>query len=500
MLEKYCDILVIGTELPGLVTAAFLARRGLSVQIIEPDFYADNMHMTDPLCLTSVHSKLLRSILGRLNVPEVTIQNFLNEESNLQFIFPKKRIDVSSSPLVYAEELEREFPEHQQTLHSFYEELARLRHKTDVNDFFQQLLPTTWGERRAFSKFVSSHHLNDKNADYAKITASDATLNAYLKAQYLLSYQRFCAQPFSYQVAELCNPGDGEIFSIIGGQKSLKKILLDRVLHHDGHIRQKISPQTLLFRNGVFEGVEMAGTQDTVLAKYIMWNAALPKLKELLPKKWRYRGLRKQCDGFEPSDLWFTARFTINKDYIPDPMTKNVVLLDDPTAEFQGGNFVYLQVGPVDNEGNCTLDAHFLLHKSALNEDNAYFRPYFEAIQKRLIALMPFSEDALKLSFPREDTEKDQDMLFPLNENDFEIFRHNAKIHGVSTQDEKSFTHLFPLHYKTPTPNLFITHPNVFGAFGLESKLMLGLKITDLVWQETEKEKKRAMKTERRIA
>ena len=38
MLEKYCDILVVGTELPGLVSAAFLARRGLSVQILDTNY------------------------------------------------------------------------------------------------------------------------------------------------------------------------------------------------------------------------------------------------------------------------------------------------------------------------------------------------------------------------------------------------------------------------------------------------------------------------------
>jgi hypothetical protein len=66
-----------------------------------------------------VHSKLLRSILGRLNVPEVTIQSFLKQESNLQVIFPKHRIDVFANPLTYSEEIDREFSAQQDQLKTF---------------------------------------------------------------------------------------------------------------------------------------------------------------------------------------------------------------------------------------------------------------------------------------------------------------------------------------------------------------------------------------------
>lgn len=500
MLEKYCDILVIGTELPGLVTAAFLARRGLSVQVIESDFYTDNPQLPDPLCLTSVHSKLLRSILGRLNVPEMTIQSFLKQESNLQVIFPKHRVDVYANPLTYSEEIDREFPAHQDLLKTFYEELARLRHQTDINDLFQQLLPNSWSESRAFKKFIKDHHLSDKSSAYRDILAADPILKAYLKAQYILGYQTLCDDPFAYQVAELFNPGDGEVFGIMAGRKKLADILIDRITHHDGHIRSKMTPQKLLYRNGIFEGVEMSGTQDSVLAKYLIWNTSLNKLKELLPRKWRFRTLRKQCDGFQNYYHWFTARFQTHESFVPDQLKSNAVIIDAPETELTGTNFLYVQTGESDSDGLRRINVNFLLPKSALEENNDFFKPYFEKIQNVLLKLMPFSEKTLKHIFPLESIEKDENTLFPLSENDFELFRHSAKLHGVLQQDEKNFYDLFKLNFKTPAPNFFVTHPNVFSAFGVESKFMLGLKITDIIWQEAEKEKKRAMKAERRIA
>lgn len=499
MLEKYCDILVIGTELPGLISAAFLARRGLSVQIIESDVYADNSQMPDPLCLTSIHSKLLRSILGRLNVPEMTIQAFLEKESNLQVIFPKHRIDVFSNPLNYSDELDREFPENQGEIKSFYEELARVRHQTDVNDLFDHLIPSSWGEQRQLKKFIKQHELNEKSSSYLHLIETNSLLKAYFESQYILSNQSICHQPFTYQVAEIFNPGDGEIFSIINGFKPLKEILLERITHHGGHIRKKISPQKLLFRNSVIEGVELSGTQDTVLAKYVIWNTSLPKLGDILPNKWRYKKLKKVCNNHSSYYHWFTAKWTVPSLYIPDPMKENVIIIQDAEKELSGSNFLYLQLHKLESEQH-QIDVNFLLPRSAIDEKTAFFKPYFTEIQENLTKLFPFSTGKLKHVFPLENQEKDEDTLFPLHENDYEVFLHSAEIHGVLEQKENDFSHLFPLHYKTPTPNFFISHPYIFSAFGFESKLILGLKITDLVWQETEKEKKRAMKSERRIA
>lgn len=500
MLEKFCDILVIGTELPGLVTAAFLARRGLSVQVIDSDLYADHPLLPDPSCLTSAQSKLLRSLLGRLNVSDAAMQTFLHLQSDLQVIFPTHRIDILSQPLAFADEVEREFPEQQERLKSFYEELARLRHQTDVNELFQHLIPNSWGERRQFKKFIAQHHLDDRNAAYQEILDCSPEMRAFFKAQLVLGLQSLCEEPFSYQVAELFNPGDGEIFSVIAGQKRLKQLLLDRVTHHDGLIRAKTSVNQLLFRNGVFEGVELSGSTDSILAKYVVWNTSLPQLATLLPKKWRFRGLRKACGQFETSYHWFTARFKTHKNFIPEMLGKNVVLIDKPEKDLVGENFVYLQVAEQAVDETVTIDASFLLPKSALEESNAFFTPYFERIGERLKEVMPFSEKALHLVFPLENEQKDEDTLFPLHEDDFEVFKHAARSHGLLAQNEKRFADLFPLNFKTAAPNLFVTHPHVFAAFGLESKLSLGLKITDIIWQEAEKEKKRAMKAERRIA
>ncbi len=500
MLERYCDILVIGNELPGLVTAAFLAKRGLSVQIIDSDLYSENPKMPDPVCLTNLHSKLLRSILGRLNVPELTIQNFLNHDSNLQFIFPKRRIDVLGNPLTYFEEVEREFPECYAQIKEFYETQARLRHQFDVNELFQKLVPQGFRERRDFKKFIKAQNLDSKDAEFGKLCDLDKQLSQFLKAQVLLAYQSEVATPFAYHIAELFNPGDGEIFSVHDGQAALKKMLKDRITHHDGAVRSRTQINALLFRNGVFEGVEMDDENGSVLSKYIIWNDSLERLGKLMPKKWRFRKIRKFCNQVTHDWHWFSVQFSLEANFVPDPMKSNVVMIGDENAALTHANFLYLQIKKPKMEERALVDVNFLLPSEALSQDVAYFDPYIDEIKNKLIDIMPFCDKSLKLEFPTKPQEQPTDTLFPLNENDYELFKHSAKLNGICNISEKSFYDLFKLNYRTAAPNFYISHPAVFAPFGIESKLILGLKVTDLIWQEVEKVKKRAMKSERRIA
>ncbi|MBU1918274.1 hypothetical protein KKF63_09135 [bacterium] len=500
MLEKYCDILIIGDHLPGLVTAAFLARRGLSVQVIDTDLFSKHPKKPDPVCLTNIHSNLLRSILGRLNVPEVTIQSVLNQDATLQYIYPKSRIDIFHNPMDYFDEVEREFKDNFKEIKRFYEKQSKLRHRTQVSDLFEKLIPHTWKERQVFKKFINEQSLNEKSTDFINLLKQDPRLKSFFSSQFLLGYQQFCDSPFAYQISALLNPGDGEIFNVYAGLQHLKKILHERITHYDGAVRNDVQINSLLFRNGIFEGLELDEAHGQILCKYVIWNDDLNKLKDLLPRKWRFRQLRKQCAPRHDPFYWFTTRFSVPTVYLPNPMRNNVIMINNPEKELIGDNFLYLQLNNNPVESETQIHVNFLLPQSALSEDEEFFDSYFEAIKQSMIKLMPFSDNDIQFDFPTKSKDMPTDTLFPLTENDFEIFRHAAAQNSVSHQVDKHFINLFKLDYRTPAPNFYLSHPDIFTAFGLDAKLMLGLKITDNIWSEVEKVKKRAMKTERRIA
>lgn len=501
MLERYCDVLIIGTELPGLITGAFLARRGLTVQVLDLDPYARNEKEPDPFCVAHLHSKLLRSILGRLNVPENDIQGLTAHDSPLQVIFPRKRIDVSPNPVSFYEELEREFPEQHAEIKHFYENLTQIKHQAHVQELYSLMLPTGFSERRALSKFVKLHGL-DKRLDELNLPdLPDKTLQTFINSQLKLVTYAHLDHPFAFQVAELLNPIEGEILSIQGGHHYLKKLFLDRILHHEGGVKHEAKIDKLLFRHGIFSGATLTSGEGDVLSRYVIWNAQLRTLLDYLPKMFRFRGLRKRIEAIKPQGYWFTAHYEVPRRFIPSPMKENMIVIANPQETLTGSNYLYVQIKNSDPPTETTrLSASYLLPADVIDGPDSSFASLHHEVLETLRELIPFADENLVQVFPLTSVVRDEGTLFPLRENDFEIFRQTARDHPIYHSQADSFSDLFPITHKTAAPNFYITSPEILGCLGYEGKYMLGLKVTDIIWGDVEKEKKRAMKRERRIA
>src|SRR5262249_19086962 len=108
--------------------------------------------------------------------------------------------------------------------------------------------------------------------------------------------------------------------------------------------------------------------------------------------------------------------------------------------------------------------------------------------------LMPFSDGRIQLHFPLENRAPETpDSLFP-EKSDYEIFRENAAANPSYSVFPQDFGGLFPLHNRTPYKNLFLTSPEILAALGFEGKFLLGLKTIDLIWNEVEIVRKKAIK------
>ena len=317
MLERYCDALIIGTDISGLITAAFLARRGLSVHVLDLEPFVGHSNEPDPFCVAHLHSKLLRSILGRLNIPETDIQLLSATDSPLQIIFPKKRIDISANPVTFYEELEREFPDQHEKLKLFYENLAYIKHQMEAQQLYSLLLPTSFKERRQLMKFVRSHGLDRRLDSLGLPTDQNADLKSFITAQLNLITYSHVDSPFAFQVAELLNPSEGEILSIQGGHHYLKQLFLDRIVHHEGAYRPEAKIEKLLFRKGAFEGVQLAGFEGNILARYVIWNTQLKRLMDYLPKMLRFYFLKKMIGNLKPAAHWFSSQYEVPSALIP---------------------------------------------------------------------------------------------------------------------------------------------------------------------------------------
>ncbi|HCU24834.1 MAG TPA: hypothetical protein DF383_07440, partial [Deltaproteobacteria bacterium] len=81
-----------------------------------------------------------------------------------------------------------------------------------------------------------------------------------------------------------------------------------------------------------------------------------------------------------------------------------------------------------------------------------------------------------------------------MEKSDFEIFRENASANPVYELVPQTFAGLFPIGNRTPFKNLYLTSPELLAALGFEGKFLLGLKTIDLIWQQVEAARHKAVK------
>lgn len=497
MLERYCDALVIGTDIPGLITAAFLARRGLTVKVLDLNLYQDHPHLPDPRVISCLHSKYLRSIIGRLNVSESTIYKFNNRNQPLQILFQKHRLDICSQVAEFYQELRREFGGDFDKIKSFYDHLAQLKHTVSFRELIHDLLVQGFFNRRKATINQRKHNLDDqfKNFD----SYFDPKVKAFIRAQQSLLLGQQNDQPFLYQLAELLNPNDGEVLSVMAGQNEFVEILADRIEHHEGGFRRKVSLEKLLYSGGIFEGAKIAQAQSKLLARYVVWNTNLDGLPHFLPKAFRFGRLKKAILNRKKKAHWFGFEIQLDNQLVPEPLQENSLFVVDEKKPLLDSNFFYVQKKVLG--AKASLKINYLMAPEGLEKDNDFFQTIHEKILDNLGDFFPFAREHFKIVFPlkKQPEDADEPTLFPLKEDDFAIFKHVARQNPIFAKKARHFIDLFPISYQTPAPNFFLTSQEIMASLGFEAQVHLGLLVTDQIWEDVEKAKKKAMKAGRRM-
>ncbi|MCB1214645.1 MAG: FAD-dependent monooxygenase, partial [Deltaproteobacteria bacterium] len=115
MSEKYSDVLIVGSDLAGLIAGAFLAKRGLLVTVVfqEKELISPKANI-GPNLISALESRLFKSILGRLSLMEHELKILRKLTVPYQIVMPEHRLDLYSDREKLAQELKREFPEDHQ--------------------------------------------------------------------------------------------------------------------------------------------------------------------------------------------------------------------------------------------------------------------------------------------------------------------------------------------------------------------------------------------------
>ena len=113
---NFYDVIVCGSELAGLVSAALLARRGLRVLLLGhdtdlPSFDAGGIALSRaPALLPALESQLVGRVLTELNCVQVVRRRAPVLSPGFQVVMPRRRFDLLAEREPARRELGREFP------------------------------------------------------------------------------------------------------------------------------------------------------------------------------------------------------------------------------------------------------------------------------------------------------------------------------------------------------------------------------------------------------
>ena len=165
MSTSYYDVLIAGTELPGLILGALCAKRGYRVLVVgqdgSPNCYTHGKHTfrRHPELFTGFESSpAVKHVFSELAISMQMRNRPKPFDPYFQVVLPSGRVDVSGRDRAYQRELEREFPSQDEAIRSFFQSV---RSENDAVSMFLKenppLPPEGWSEKREFTKLLQAH-------------------------------------------------------------------------------------------------------------------------------------------------------------------------------------------------------------------------------------------------------------------------------------------------------------------------------------------------------
>ncbi len=261
--EEY-DVVVIGAGIGGLTCAAYLAKRGMRVKVLE-------QHYAPGGCCTSFSRKGFRFDAGVLHLTggkeSGAFQRVLSalemegelefKEQSQRFIFPDLSLDSSRDVEYLPEKLKEMFPQEAEgitglfnTIRSIYEDIKRLPTLSPLLAEYKE---------KSFQELVD---------DYVK----DTKLKALVSANWHLWHPMWRNSAIDYAALLITEPLRGYFYPI-GGVQAIPDAFVRALERYGGDIEFKTFIDKIILQEGKAVGIETRGGKR-IRAAHVVSNVA----------------------------------------------------------------------------------------------------------------------------------------------------------------------------------------------------------------------------------
>ena len=469
---NFCDLLVLGSDLSGLMTATLLAKRGMNVLILDDDDEAEPL----PNLATGLGSRSFKSLLGKLMIPDTKLQILHENKVGCQVVFPRHRLDLYRSRPLFLKEIEREFPQEKTLLEELVSEVDQLRENylDDALSFFPIVGPK---EKKQFIRWMQNFPDTKLLSLWNQLSP---TLQCFIKVQLRFFSRSPLFDPPTFQLLLFLPPETDSSFSIKGGARELKRLFLDKIDYFGGMVHPLGEEAVQFLTKGrEVRGLQLARYNFPTRCRFLLGNMNIQKVYDSLPSpllSFLFGRVKQRVTAMTPTEEQCVLQYEVSGDVLPTPMKENVVFVSDPFAPLVEANYLEINLHPIPKSAG--RDADTLMTVSYPTQPATLdFETINQEIDSKLHRLIPFCNSHLQRVFPAlsgaENTETPE--LFPAE--DSTLLQEKIARKRISYAPSLFFPTI-PSHYK----NFFMLGPNLLDWLGMEGKILGALRAVEMIW------------------
>lgn len=396
---NYFDVVVHGRELAGLISASLLGRRGLRVllcghDVVPTTFQAGPYTLAhEPGTLPPPDSEPVARVLRELGHAQIVRRRAPQTQPSLQFVFPRQRVEFSSTVEAISAELKREFPDDHAAIEAT---LARLRGTSSLVDPLlgsdMTLPPQGFWERRDVTRVQAQLPASDTDllaplGPYHPMRAGIAALGA-LASGFSPADLGGLVQARAYDVAR-------RGFHRLGTDADLRALFLDKIGTFSGEIREHVVPTELVWRRGNLNGLRVRPRNETIGFGRLIWAGSASALLALAGSE-APRRLRETAAAIRPACFRYTLCLLLRPEALPEGMGPRVIAVRDPAKPNLEENAFSITVGvpPPRQPNQVPVWVECLVSASA-SEGLGYLSVVRARLREEITRIMPFFDQHL---------------------------------------------------------------------------------------------------------
>ncbi len=370
--DKY-DIVVVGAGIGGITAGALLAKKGLSVLVVEqhylPGGACTSIKRND--VALDAGAALLFGWADDYRTPHVFVMNELEEEIDMipheaiyRMHFPGDRsVTFWKDWDKYWKELVAAFPGREKQLKGFYDECFKIYDMMTKNPvpYSPDGMPLSQGLKMLLKNPITTIKLmkimNESLKEVFEKYITDPEIEGFFD---LLIASCYCTElketPLMLAAAVIINTHTEGAFYPAGSPQQLPNLIEKGLEKHGGQVLYRQLVDEIILENNKAKGIKLAnGTvinADRVVSDATIWQlyGKLIKEKHIKPESMKW------AQSFEPTTSAAIFYVTVKKEAFPEGTSSIEAFISDLTVVDKNNYFVYIP--SIDDPSICPDDMH----------------------------------------------------------------------------------------------------------------------------------------------